>query len=72
MPTTLIEMHCWNAAPNFGDALAPMIVEKYAKRPVEWTQPASARFQGLGSLLNYCISAINKDGNPKNDGRSLV
>ena len=50
-----IRMHWWNLEPNFGDALAPKLVEHVTGRKVVWATAQEAELIGLGSILEVGI-----------------
>lgn len=47
-----VKSYWWNARPNFGDALAPLLLERFADIPkVEWGTPCQASVITVGSIL---------------------
>ena len=47
-----VKSYWWNARPNFGDAIAPMLLERFADlEKVEWGTPCQADVITVGSVL---------------------
>jgi pyruvyltransferase len=47
-----VKAYWWSERPNFGDALAPLLLERFAGVKAEWTRPADARIVCVGSILD--------------------
>lgn len=43
----------WSGTPNFGDQLAPLIIERLIGHKTCWTQTASPRLLSVGSILTH-------------------
>jgi pyruvyltransferase len=43
----------WNEVPNFGDALAPLLLEHFADLKVEWGTISHSRIASVGSILEH-------------------
>lgn len=42
----------WNARPNFGDRLTPVLLERFAGISVDWAEPGEADIVAAGSVLD--------------------
>lgn len=47
-----LKLYWWNAQPNFGDALSPLIIEHISGREVEWASPEKCELFSLGSIMH--------------------
>jgi len=45
----------WNTIPNFGDQLAPFLVENITNCKPEWTKEMSPRLLTVGSILTHAL-----------------
>jgi hypothetical protein len=43
----------WREVPNFGDALAPLLLERFADLKVEWGTIAHSQIASVGSILEH-------------------
>lgn len=43
----------WNEVPNFGDELAPLLLERFADTKVEWGTVSHSKIVTVGSLLEH-------------------
>src|SRR5579859_7488105 len=43
----------WNEVPNFGDALAPLLLERFAYLQVEWGSISHSKIASVGSILEH-------------------
>ena len=43
----------WHTVPNFGDALAPLLLERFAHIKVEWDTVSHASIASIGSILEH-------------------
>ncbi len=43
----------WKGAPNFGDALAPFLIERFSNVKVNWAPIADASIASVGSILEH-------------------
>lgn len=48
-----VQAYWWNEVPNFGDALAPLLLERFAYLRVEWSPVSRARIASVGSILDH-------------------
>ena len=48
-----IKAYWWKQIPNFGDALAPLLLERYAGVKVEWDTVSHASLITVGSILEH-------------------
>jgi pyruvyltransferase len=48
-----IKAYWWNSRPNFGDALAPLLLRYYADLDVEWDTVSRASIVTIGSVLEH-------------------
>jgi hypothetical protein len=46
-----VKMFWWNSRPNFGDAIAPLLLRKFASLEAEWDTPGRASVVTVGSVL---------------------
>lgn len=46
-----VKLFWWNARPNFGDAIAPLLLRKFAHLESEWATPGHATVVSVGSVL---------------------
>jgi len=51
-PKAVKEYH-WAAMPNFGDALAPLLLERFAGVATEWSTVSQANVVTVGSVLEH-------------------
>ncbi len=55
-----IKLYWWNDAPNFGDALNPLLVEHVSGRPVEWASNDDCELFALGSVMKQARRGNHK------------
>lgn len=48
-----VKAYWWREVPNFGDALAPFLLERFAGIKVEWSPVSSAKVVSIGSVLEH-------------------
>ena len=48
-----VKAYWWNTRPNFGDGLAPLLLERFADVPVVWDTVARAQVVSVGSVLEH-------------------
>ena len=48
-----VKAYWWCEVPNFGDALAPLLLEHFADIRVEWDTISHARVASIGSILEH-------------------
>jgi len=48
-----IKAYWWREVPNFGDALAPFLLERFAYLNVEWDTVSRAQVASIGSILEH-------------------
>lgn len=48
-----IKAYWWKEVPNFGDALAPFLLEHFAGIKVEWDTISHAQIASIGSILEH-------------------
>ena len=49
----MIKAYWWKDIPNFGDALAPFLLKRFANIDVEWAKPKDADVISVGSVLEH-------------------
>jgi pyruvyltransferase len=49
----VIKAYWWREVPNFGDALAPLLLERFADIRVEWDTVSHAQVASIGSILEH-------------------
>ena len=48
-----LKAYWWNSKPNFGDALAPLLLSRYADLDCEWDTVSRSSIVTIGSLLEH-------------------
>lgn len=48
-----VKAYWWREAPNFGDALAPLLLNHFADLTVEWDTISHAKIASVGSILEH-------------------
>ena len=48
-----VKAYWWNAVPNFGDAMAPLLLEHFADIKVEWDTISHSNIASVGSILEH-------------------
>jgi hypothetical protein len=48
-----VNAYWWKEVPNFGDALAPLLLEHFADIEVEWATVSHASVASIGSILEH-------------------
>jgi pyruvyltransferase len=48
-----IKAYWWREVPNFGDALAPLLLERFADIRVEWDTVSRSKVASIGSILEH-------------------
>lgn len=54
-----LNAYWWKGAPNFGDALAPLLLERFANVKSLWSPVASADVVSVGSVLEHIPAGWN-------------
>ena len=49
----MIQAYWWKEVPNFGDALAPLLLERFANIEVEWNTISRSSIVSVGSILEH-------------------
>ena len=49
----MVKAYWWREAPNFGDALAPLLIEHFTDLEVEWDTISHASVASIGSILEH-------------------
>ena len=49
----LVKAYWWKERPNFGDALAPLLLERFADIDVEWDTISHSQVVSIGSILEH-------------------
>jgi hypothetical protein len=52
----VVRAYWWNGVNNFGDAIAPFLLTRFADLKVEWSPVASAEVVSIGSVLEHIPS----------------
>jgi pyruvyltransferase len=50
---TPVKAYWWREVPNFGDALAPLLLERFAGIRVAWDTVSRSRVASIGSILEH-------------------
>ena len=53
-----VSTYWWRGRPNFGDALAPLLLKRFARLEAEWAAPGDARLFTIGSVLESASDAV--------------
>ena len=48
-----IKSYWWNERPNFGDQLAPLLLERFADIKVQWDTISHSQIISVGSILEH-------------------
>jgi pyruvyltransferase len=48
-----VKAYWWNEIPNFGDALAPLLLEHFADVKTEWGTISHSKIASIGSILEH-------------------
>src|SRR5271166_6936186 len=48
-----VKAYWWVGVPNFGDALAPLLLKKFAGLRVEWATISHSSVASIGSILEH-------------------
>jgi len=48
-----IKAYWWNEVPNFGDQLAPLLLERFAYVKTEWGTVSHSKIASIGSILEH-------------------
>jgi pyruvyltransferase len=48
-----VKAYWWREVPNFGDALAPLLLERFADIRVEWDTISHSQVASIGSILEH-------------------
>lgn len=51
--TPTVKAYWWREVPNFGDALAPLLLERFADVKVQWDTVSHASIASVGSILEH-------------------
>lgn len=49
----VVKAYWWKGAPNFGDALAPLLLKHFTGVVAEWKSPSRATVVSIGSVLEH-------------------
>lgn len=49
----MIQAYWWKEVPNFGDALAPLLLERFANIEVQWNTISHSSIASIGSILEH-------------------
>lgn len=49
----VIKAYWWTELPNFGDALSPLLLERFADIKVEWAPISKAEIASIGSIIEH-------------------
>lgn len=50
---SLIKAYWWNGRPNFGDAMAPLLIERFTDLSPQWERVGKADVVSVGSVLEH-------------------
>ncbi len=53
MGCRLVQAYWWKEVPNFGDGLAPLLLEHFADVEVQWSPVSHAQIASVGSILEH-------------------
>lgn len=56
---SVLQTYWWRGVPNFGDALAPLLIKRFVDKDSEWTPAKNASLISIGSILEHIPSAWN-------------
>lgn len=59
MSTSLVTAYWWNARPNYGDTLTPLLLERFSDLNVIWAPTEFAEMIVVGSILEHLPEAWN-------------
>lgn len=51
--STSIKAYWWREVPNFGDALAPLLLERFTDSRIEWDTISRSQVASVGSILEH-------------------
>lgn len=51
--TQKLRLYHWNARPNFGDALSPLILKHFAGIDTQWSTPGTSDIISTGSIIEH-------------------
>jgi pyruvyltransferase len=49
----MVKVYWWNAVPNFGDRLTPLLISRFAGLEAEWAPADSAQLFAVGSIVEH-------------------
>lgn len=49
----VLQAYWWRGVPNFGDALAPLLLKRFVDKDVEWTPVQNTPLITIGSILEH-------------------
>jgi hypothetical protein len=55
----VVKAYWWKGAPNFGDALAPLLLQHFCGVKTEWRSPSRATVISVGSVLEHLSPAYD-------------
>ena len=55
----VVKAYWWKGAPNFGDALAPLLLKHFTGVKAEWRSPSRALVVSVGSVLEHLSPAYD-------------
>jgi len=50
---SIVKAYWWNGRPNFGDALAPLLINRFTELTAEWERVGKADVVSVGSVLEH-------------------
>ena len=53
MRETRVKSYWWTEIPNFGDALSPLLAERFGEIKVKWDTISHAQLASIGSILEH-------------------
>src|SRR4249920_926354 len=55
----MVKAYWWRGVPNFGDAIAPLLIKRFSGIDVEWGPASEAKIASIGSILEHLPSSWN-------------
>lgn len=53
----MVKAYWWRGVPNFGDAIAPLLIKHFSGIDVEWGSVFEAKIASIGSILEHLSSS---------------
>jgi hypothetical protein len=50
---SIVKAYWWNGRPNFGDAMAPLLIERFTSHRAEWERVGKSDVVSIGSVLEH-------------------